>query len=171
MENQILTHPDPRLSSTCSDTSIKEANSIISALDRALSGENGQYIGLGLAANQIGILKRVCIIRYRGAKLNLVNPIIRIPTERSSCKMETEIEGCLSFPNKELAVPRYNQVLVRADNYGGEIQFSGLWARIIQHEVQHLDGIGIWDTIIIGRNDPCTCGSGRKYKKCCGARR
>ena len=85
--------------------------------------------------------------------------------------METEIEGCLSFPNKELAVPRYNQVLVRADNYGGEIQFSGLWARIIQHEVQHLDGIGIWDTIIIGRNDPCTCGSGRKYKKCCGARR
>jgi preprotein translocase subunit SecA len=21
----------------------------------------------------------------------------------------------------------------------------------------------------IGRNDPCTCGSGRKYKKCCGA--
>lgn len=23
----------------------------------------------------------------------------------------------------------------------------------------------------IGRNDPCTCGSGKKYKKCCGARR
>jgi SEC-C motif-containing protein len=21
----------------------------------------------------------------------------------------------------------------------------------------------------VGRNDPCTCGSGRKYKKCCGA--
>ena len=20
----------------------------------------------------------------------------------------------------------------------------------------------------VGRNDPCTCGSGRKYKKCCG---
>ena len=20
----------------------------------------------------------------------------------------------------------------------------------------------------IGRNDPCPCGSGRKYKKCCG---
>jgi preprotein translocase subunit SecA len=20
----------------------------------------------------------------------------------------------------------------------------------------------------IGRNDPCTCGSGKKYKKCCG---
>jgi SEC-C motif-containing protein len=21
----------------------------------------------------------------------------------------------------------------------------------------------------IGRNDPCTCGSGKKFKKCCGA--
>jgi uncharacterized protein YecA (UPF0149 family) len=21
----------------------------------------------------------------------------------------------------------------------------------------------------IGRNDPCYCGSGKKYKKCCGA--
>ena len=23
----------------------------------------------------------------------------------------------------------------------------------------------------IGRNDPCTCGSGKKFKKCCGARK
>lgn len=22
----------------------------------------------------------------------------------------------------------------------------------------------------VGRNDPCTCGSGKKYKKCCGAK-
>ncbi|HIE11729.1 MAG TPA: hypothetical protein EYP62_08950, partial [Kiritimatiellae bacterium] len=22
----------------------------------------------------------------------------------------------------------------------------------------------------VGRNDPCPCGSGKKYKKCCGAR-
>jgi len=22
----------------------------------------------------------------------------------------------------------------------------------------------------IGRNDPCPCGSGKKYKKCCGAK-
>ena len=23
----------------------------------------------------------------------------------------------------------------------------------------------------IGRNDPCTCGSGKKFKRCCGARK
>jgi peptide deformylase len=163
-------HPDPRLSTKCLNTSIREANSIISALSEALNGENGQPIGLGLAANQIGILKRVCIIRYRGAKMDLVNPTIRIPTERLSCKIEIEVEGCLSFPGKEIAVPRYNQILLRADNFGGEIQLSGLWARIVQHEVDHLNARGIWDTIITGRNDPCPCGSSKKYKKCCGAK-
>jgi uncharacterized protein YecA (UPF0149 family) len=25
------------------------------------------------------------------------------------------------------------------------------------------------ETPKIGRNDPCPCGSGKKYKKCCGA--
>jgi preprotein translocase subunit SecA len=25
------------------------------------------------------------------------------------------------------------------------------------------------DTPKVGRNDPCPCGSGKKYKKCCGA--
>lgn len=167
--SEILTYPDPRLSIKCSDTSIKEANLIISALDRALSGENGHYGGLGLSANQIGIPKRVCIVRYKGAKMDLVNPVIRIPTEHTSCKLETEVEGCLSFPGKEIAVPRYNQIILRADNFGGEIQLSGLWARIVQHEVDHLCGRGIWDTVIVGRNDPCPCGSSRKYKKCCGA--
>jgi peptide deformylase len=135
-----------------------------------LSGENGQPIGLGLSANQIGVLKRVCIIRYKGAKMDLVNPVIRIPTELTSCKIETEIEGCLSLPSKEIAVPRYNQIILRADNFGGEIHLSGLWARIVLHEIQHLDGGGIWNTVITGRNDPCPCGSNKKYKKCCGAK-
>ncbi|MEM7581916.1 MAG: SEC-C metal-binding domain-containing protein [Acidobacteriota bacterium] len=27
------------------------------------------------------------------------------------------------------------------------------------------------DSPKIGRNEPCPCGSGRKYKKCCGRRR
>ena len=162
-------HPDPRLSVKCSDTSIKEASDIIALLEETLSGGSGEYLGLGLASNQIGILKRVCIIRYKDAKMNLVNPVIRIPIERSSCKMETEIEGCLSFPGKELAVPRYNQIILKADNFCGEIHLSGLWARIVSHEVQHLDGSGIWDTTIVGRNSPCPCGSGKKYRKCCGA--
>lgn len=170
LENQILTYPDQRLSIKCLDTSIREANDIIARLEEALSGKNGEYLGLGLSANQIGILKRVCIVRYKNAKIDLANPTIRIPTEHPSCKIDYELEGCLSFPGKEVMVPRYNQILLRADNFQGEIRLSGLWARIVLHEIQHLGGSGIWDTTIVERNDPCPCGSGKKYKKCCGAK-
>jgi peptide deformylase len=170
VKSNIILYPDERLSTTCNTTLIEEADDVIVLLEETLSGGNGEYLGYGLASNQIGIPKRVCIVRYKGAKMDLVNPVIRIPTELTSCKVETEIEGCLSFPGKEIAVPRYNQIILRADNFGGEIHLSGLWARIVQHEVDHLDARGIWDTIIIGRNDPCPCGSSRKYKKCCGAK-
>jgi peptide deformylase len=102
--------------------------------------------------------------------MDLVNPTIRIPTERSSCKIEAEVEGCLSFPGKEIMIPRYNQIIMRADNFKGELHLSGLWARIVQHEVDHLNGQTLLDHFIIGRNDPCLCGSGKKYKKCCGAK-
>jgi peptide deformylase len=168
--SEILTYPDPRLSTKCSNTSIREAKSIISALEGALSGENGQYGGLGLSANQIGILKRVCIIRYKNAKMDLVNPIVRIPTERSSCRIEYELEGCLSLPGKEVLVPRYNQIILRADNFSGEIHLSDLWARIVQHEIDHLDAKTILDHYTVERNAPCSCGSGKKFKKCCGAK-
>jgi len=30
------------------------------------------------------------------------------------------------------------------------------------------EGVGIRSGIKVGRNDPCPCGSGKKYKKCCG---
>ena len=169
--NQILTYPDPRLLVKCGVTSNKEAKDIIALLEETLSGGNGEYLGLGLASNQIGIPKRVCIIRYKGAKMNLVNPIIS-PTSRSSCRIVNDLEGCLSFPGKEVMVPRYNQILVRADNFQGEIHMHDpLFARIIQHEVEHLDSRGIWSHIVIGRNDPCPCGSGKKYRKCCGVNR
>jgi peptide deformylase len=168
--SEILTYPDPRLTTKCEDTSISEAEDILKLLERALSGENGLYLGLGSAPNQIGFLKNVCIIRYRDAKMNLVNPQITFPTHRSSCKIEQEMEGCLSFPGREVMVPRYNQILLRADNFGGEIHLSGLWARIVQHEIDHLNARPIWHTTKTGRNDPCECGSGKKYKKCCGAK-
>ena len=46
----------------------------------------------------------------------------------------------------------------------------------VQHEIDHLNGIVCMDrrvdtTIRVekkpGRNEPCHCGSGKKYKKCC----
>jgi preprotein translocase subunit SecA len=44
-------------------------------------------------------------------------------------------------------------------------------------EIARLAGAGDYEPVQrvqrtgdkIGRNDPCPCGSGKKYKKCCGA--
>ena len=52
-----------------------------------------------------------------------------------------------------------------------------LEAICVQHEIDHLNGISCIDKEVklepivmdkkVGRNDPCPCGSGKKYKKCC----
>jgi uncharacterized protein YchJ len=43
---------------------------------------------------------------------------------------------------------------------------------IVHHDEiynRHTGGIAVaGSTVKVKRNDPCTCGSGKKYKKCCG---
>lgn len=99
------------------------------------------YDGVGLAAPQIGIAKRIVVIREPGSPepLCLINPEV-LEKEGS----ETGEEGCLSLPYIYAEVPRATRIVVRAQNeLGKEITFqaNGFLARIIQHEVDHLDGI------------------------------
>ena len=72
------------------------------------------------------------------------------------------------------------------------IDFEKLFKLMIEYRADHLSSLPQWDGIFdeetrkrltleqkrsrtivkgekIGRNDPCPCGSGKKYKKCCGA--
>lgn len=83
---------------------------------------------------------------------------------------------------------------VKADS---EISMDIIWDRLffnmINADADHLYGLEEWDNIFTieerkaiadewrrsrtvvkektpGRNDPCPCGSGKKYKKCCGAK-
>jgi peptide deformylase len=103
-------------------------------------------IGVGLAATQVGVLNRVLVYRVaQGAELAaLINPEIEW-TARESESME---EGCLSLPGVLVDVDRPVHVRVRALNEYGEpilIEASGLEARVIQHEIDHLDGVLILD--------------------------
>ena len=73
-----------------------------------------------------------------------------------------------------------------------EIDFEKLYKKMVEYKAEHLYKLPQWDNIYteeerknftkeqkksrtivkdkkIGRNDPCPCGSGKKYKKCCGA--
>ncbi len=103
-------------------------------------------LGIGLAATQVGILHRLLVYRVQsGAPLAaLVNPVI----EWSSKEEETAEEGCLSLPSVHVEVERPVHVRVRAQDEYGEpilIEASGLEARVIQHELDHLDGVLILD--------------------------
>ncbi|WP_058304038.1 peptide deformylase [Gorillibacterium timonense] len=93
----------------------------------------------GLAAPQIGILRRVIVMDCGDGLIELVNPVI---IERSGEQYGTE--GCLSYPGYYGKVKRSEQVkLTTMDRSGAlrELEASGYLARCIQHEIDHLDGI------------------------------
>lgn len=103
--------------------------------------------GVGLAAPQVGILKRAAVIEYGGEKLEIVNPKI-VSAEGSV----TAMEGCLSVDHsKDGNVIRPQQLtLVYQDRLGNhkERQFQDWIARIICHETDHLDGVLFIDKIV-----------------------
>jgi peptide deformylase len=103
-------------------------------------------LGIGLAATQVGLMNRVLVYRVEsdGALAALVNPVL----EWSGEERETMEEGCLSLPGVLVEVDRPIHVRVRAQDERGEdimIEASGLEARVIQHEMDHLDGVLILD--------------------------
>jgi peptide deformylase len=103
-------------------------------------------IGVGLAATQVGVVHRLLVYRVQhGAELAaLINPEV----EWSGRDTESMEEGCLSLPGVLVDVDRPVHVRVRALNENGEpimIEASGLEARVIQHEIDHLDGVLILD--------------------------
>ncbi len=99
-------------------------------------------LGVGLAATQVGVLHRLLVYRtlQQGPLVALVNPEI----EWRGDELETMEEGCLSLPGVHVDVERPVNVRVRAQDEFGEpitVEASGLEARVIQHEVDHLDGV------------------------------
>lgn len=148
------------------NASVKEANDIVKKLEVSL--QESETEGVGLAAPQIGINKRVAIVRAGTENIDLVNPTI-IEKEDGFVNFG---EGCLSIPGERLNTQRYKQIFVKDDLRPNGFVAVGDVAIVIQHEVDHLDGILITDRVVgkekVGRNDKCPCGSGLKYKRCHG---
>ncbi len=95
--------------------------------------------GVGLAAPQVGVLKRIAVIDIGDGLIELINP--EIVAEDGS---QNDLEGCLSLPGKWGYVQRPNKVTVRAlDRNGDEYEYEGegLLARAFCHEIEHLDGV------------------------------
>ena len=102
--------------------------------------------GLGLSANQVGLTKRVCAINMGDQIWIMFNPYI---IERSE-ELSQYSEGCLSYPGLYVKVGRSNHIKVKFQAAGGQEiikEFDGLTAVIIQHELDHLDGVVFTDRI------------------------
>lgn len=173
----IITNNEEALRIKCEEVSLDEASELIATLERELNYANrlGKS-GIGLAAPQIGIAKNIAIVRLgSGANLDLIN-----------CKLEKGYdstvfrqEGCLSFPGRVEDTTRFQEVYITNNlTYPHSFVATGLLAVVCQHEIDHLNSTLIMDRAIpkivpvkktkVGPNEPCICGSGKKYKKCCG---
>ena len=128
---------DPCLTKVCRP--VTEFNARLHQLLDDMADTLAEAGGVGLAAPQVGILRRVCIVEdEQGEIIELINPEI-IKTEGE----QTGLEGCLSVPGKYGMVTRPDFVRVRAqDRFGVWHEYAGteLTARCFCHEIEHLDG-------------------------------
>ena len=147
MAQEIRTFGDPVLKSRA--TPVKEFDESLQLLAEEMLKIMRGADGVGLAANQIGRLKRILVAAYEDeggepVEFAVVNPKI----EERSEETEKDVEGCLSLPGTRVEVERSKAVTVTGQDPTGkplEIEAEGLLARIFQHEIDHLDGVLILD--------------------------
>jgi peptide deformylase len=135
------------------DPVLKTKGADVTEFDESLHGEvermarlMADALGVGLAANQVGLLHRLLV--YRPSPDAPLIAVINPRLEWSSKEQEVAEEGCLSLPGIAVDVERPIHVRIDARDENGEsilIEASGLEARILQHEIDHLDGILILD--------------------------
>lgn len=148
----IITEGDPRLRQK--SLRIRTVDDEVRRLAQDLWDTVRAARGLGLAAPQIGVLRRIIVVSIPpdyveegdpGVELTLINPEIVRASGR-----QVGLEGCLSIPGWYGEVPRFMHVTVKALDLDGRevrIKGSGLLARVLQHEIDHLDGILFIDRI------------------------
>lgn len=116
----------------------------VAPLVAALTAAVVAYNGRGLAAIQLGQAVRMFVVRNERGVYAFVNPVI---TWRSDKKTK-QFEGCLSLPGISRTVRRPAEVKLRTFDPAWkvcEMHVGGALARVIQHEMDHLDGVLIVD--------------------------
>ncbi len=138
----LVLHPDPLLRAVCApvvrfDSTLRD---LLEAMDDLMTGHGG----IGLAGPQVAIKQRLLVCRIGERSLRLMNPEVRAAGISGWLT-----EGCLSLPDTLVTVLRPERIEVKGyDERGGRRSFSatGLWARVIQHELDHLNGVLILES-------------------------
>lgn len=140
----ILSEPNDILRKKSKDIQIEEINNYHNLFeDMAFTMKESD--GIGLAAPQIGKNIRVIVINTKKGPLPLINPTI----SSKSLLKEWDEEGCLSVPNTFGKVKRFKKIICTYYNSNGEMrkmEAKGLLARVIQHEIDHLNGVLFTDS-------------------------
>jgi peptide deformylase len=139
----ILTHPNPALRVKATDVDPK-ADTELESLVKTMAQAMYDAPGIGIAAPQVGVLKRVIAFDLDEGLIALCNPVIVSASEET----DIEEEGCLSLPGITVPIARSVSVVCEALNLKGEpvrIEATELAARMLQHETDHLDGLLIID--------------------------
>jgi peptide deformylase len=142
---QVRQYPDPVLRMKANE--VEAFDDALRALVTRMSALMEEARGVGLAAPQVGVLQRVLVYQAEEEPVRaLVNPRVVEASET----LETADEGCLSLGAATVVVPveRPDAVAIEANTPEGEelrIEADGLTARVLQHEVDHLDGVLIID--------------------------
>jgi len=187
-----LKENNPVINKKLKEVSLEEGNKIATELFKILTERKD---GIGLAANQVGIDASVAVVNVRNPII-LINPEIvkqwdEVPYYEGCLSFKGKGINTKRYKNIVITTEQEEGELYfsgaenpsdgkgsweREDSNKQEQEVRLLEAICVQHEIDHLNGMTIHDrqmitTIVnelkIGRNDPCSCGSEKKYKKCC----
>ena len=133
----IVQSPDPILFKKCRPVEVfdERLQTLLDDMKETLDDADGA----GLAAPQVAVLKRACIVKTEDGYFELINPEIK-----SHSGEQTGIEGCLSVKGKYGNVTRFDKITVIAqDRFGKKKRYrvDGFTSRAFQHEMDHLDGV------------------------------
>ena len=104
---------------------------------------------------------------------------------------DVEFLGFVDGINDSIAEKYDLNILTGASKVKFEINYERLYLNMLDASAEWLYGLNQWEEILtagerarikkdfnrskivvkekkVGRNEPCTCGSGKKFKKCCG---
>jgi peptide deformylase len=143
---QIRQYGDPALRMPAHE--VETFDDELKELVARMTGLMHEADGIGLAANQVGIVRRLFVCTLDGEDRALINPRIT----KAAAETDTDDEGCLSLGEVRVPVERPVSVTLEAVDVNGEpLQFEldGIAARVVQHELDHLDG-----TLMVDRTDP-----------------
>ncbi len=144
---KILEYPNSILSTKAK--AVESLNKKDFDLIRDMIDTMYQEDGVGLAAPQVGVSKRIIVVSpnaRRGEEQVYINPEI----VQSSAEQDIGVEGCLSVPGISCEVRRAKKIKLKAQNLKEVEQieeFENFPARVIQHEIDHLNGILLIDRV------------------------